>query len=206
MDEPTTEIELAIMTVRGQRVMLSGDLSVLYGVPTKVLMQAVKRNIARFPADFMFQLSSGDLEAARSQVSPPAEAEYTSSNLKSQFVISSGDGPSNLKSQFVTSSWGGRRHIPYAFTEQGIAMLSSVLRSPRAIQVNIEIMRAFVRLRRILSEHKELSRRLDELEDRYDQQFRSVFEAIRRLMAPPDPPLRNPIGFTAKFHTKDSTP
>jgi hypothetical protein len=117
-----------------------------------------------------------------------------------------GDMPNNLKSQFVISSWGGRRYAPYAFTEQGIAMLSSVLRSPRAIQVNIEIMRAFVRLRRILSEHKELSRRLDELEDRYDEQFRSVFEAIRRLMAPPEPAARNPIGFTAKIPIKDKTP
>jgi hypothetical protein len=185
------EIELSILTLRGQRVMLSDDLARLYGVEPRVLMQAVKRNIARFPEDFMFQPNSGDLEAARSQVSPPAEAERASGDLKSQIVI---------------SSWGGRRYAPYAFTEQGIAMLSSVLRSPRAIQVNIEIMRAFVRLRRILSEHKELSRRLDELENRYDQQFRSVFEAIRQLMAPPNSPARNAIGFTAKFPIKDNTP
>jgi hypothetical protein len=189
MDEPMTEIELAILTVRGQRVMLSDDLARLYGVEPRVLMQAVKRNIARFPADFMFQPDFGDMP----------------NNLKSQFVISSLDESDDLKSQIVTSRWGGRRHAPYAFTEQGIAMLSSVLRSPRAIQVNIEIMRAFVRLRRILSEHKELSRRIDELEDRYDEQFRSVFEAIRQLMAPPEHAARNPIGFTARIPIKDST-
>lgn len=102
----------------------------------------------------------------------------------------------NLKSQNVTSSWGGARKPPHAFTEQGIAMLSSVLRSPQAVQVNIEIMRAFVRLRRLLGEHRELSRRLDELESRYDQQFRSVFTAIRQLMEPPVSP-KNPIGFIA---------
>ncbi|MEK7476355.1 MAG: ORF6N domain-containing protein [Candidatus Coatesbacteria bacterium] len=101
----------------------------------------------------------------------------------------------NLKSQFVTSSWGGlRRATPYAFTEQGVAMLSSVLRSPRAVAVNIEIMRAFVRLRQILSTNKDLARRLDELEGKYDSQFRAVFEAIRQLMAPPDSKRRQ-IGF-----------
>lgn len=183
------EIELAIMTLRGQRVMLSSDLAALYEVPVKVLMQAVKRNIARFPMDFMFQLSSDDLEAMRLQ---SASAQ-------------TGEMPNDLKSQIVISSWGGTRKLPYAFTEQGIAMLSSVLRSPRAIQVNIEIMRAFVRLRRILSEHKELSRRIDELENRYDEKFRSVFEAIRCLMAPPDP-SRNPIGFTAKISIKERNP
>jgi hypothetical protein len=187
MDE-TTEIELAITTVRGQRVMLSGDLAALYEVPARVLMQAVKRNIDRFPEDFMFQLSFDDIKSLRPQTSS----------------TKTGDVPNDLKSQFVISSWGGTRKPPHAFTEQGIAMLSSVLRSPRAIQVNIEIMRAFVRLRRILGEHKELSRRIDELENRYDEKFRSVFEAIRCLMAPPDP-SRNPIGFTAKISIKERT-
>ncbi|MDR0379663.1 MAG: ORF6N domain-containing protein [Candidatus Accumulibacter sp.] len=166
---------------------MSHDLARLYGVEPRVLMQAVKRNIARFPADFMFHLSSGDQETLRSHTSFPVEAR---------------PAPDDLKSQIVISSWGGRRYAPYAFTEQGIAMLSSVLRSSRAIQVNIEIMRAFVRLRRILSEHKELSQRLDELESRYDSQFRSVFEAIRQLMTPPDP-VKNPIGFTAKIPDKE---
>ena len=177
------EIELAITTLRGQRVMLSGDLAALYEVPVKVLMQAVKRNIDRFPEDFMFQLGQEEWE-----------------RLRSQFVTSNLPDPVEQK-----SGRGGQRYAPYAFTEQGIAMLSSVLRSPRAIQVNIEIMRAFVRLRRILSEHKELSRRIDELENRYDEKFRSVFEAIRCLMAPPDP-SRNPIGFTAKISIKERNP
>ncbi|MBW7902309.1 MAG: ORF6N domain-containing protein [Rhodocyclaceae bacterium] len=162
------EIELAIVHLRGQRALLSTDLAGMYEVEPRALMQAVKRNSARFPDDFMFQLTT--------------------------------DEWSNLKSQSVTSSWGGVRTPPYAFTEQGVAMLSSVLRSERAIRVNIEIMRAFVRLRRMLSEHQELSRRIDELEGRYDQQFRSVFDAIRQLMTPPASP-KNPIGFTADIAT-----
>ena len=143
--------------------MLSIDLAALYDVPVKALVQAVKRNRSRFPADFMFQLS---------------EREFA-----------------NLKSQFVTSSWGGlRRARPYAFTEQGVAMLSSVLRSRRAVRVNLEIMRAFVRLRRLIARHADLERRLAELERRYDGQFRVVFDAIRELMATP-PIIRRRIGF-----------
>jgi hypothetical protein len=145
--------------------MLSTDLAELYEVAPRVLVQAVKRNRERFPADFMFQLS---------------RAEYT-----------------NLKSHFVTSTWGGaRRATPYAFTEQGVAMLSSVLRSPRAVQVNIAIMRAFVKLREILASHRDLARRLDEMESRYDAQFKVVFDAIRGLMTPPEKP-RHRIGFGA---------
>ena len=129
-------------------------------------MQAVKRNIARFPVDFMFQLNRKEFQ--------------------------------NLKSQFVISSWGGlRRSTPYAFTEQGVAMLSSVLRSQRAISVNIQIMRAFVHLRRILESHAELARKLYALEKKYNSQFKVVFDAIRELMAPPAP-TRRPIGFTPK--------
>jgi hypothetical protein len=143
--------------------MLSTDLAELYEVAPRVLVQAVKRNRERFPADFMFQLS---------------RAEYT-----------------NLKSHFVISTWGGaRRATPYAFTEQGVAMLSSVLRSPRAVQVNIAIMRAFVKLREILASHRDLARRLDEMESRYDTQFKVVFDAIRGLMTPPEKPRRR-IGF-----------
>ena len=172
------EIELAILTLRGQRVLLSNELAKLYGVEPRNLMQAVKRNIARFPEDFMFKLSAEEWRVVMAE------------DLKSQFVISSDMEPANLKSQIVTSSntrskHGGVRHAPYAFTEQGVAMLSSVLRSPEAVQANIEIMRAFVRLRRILSEHQELARRIDEREGRYDQQFRSVFDAIRQVMSPP---------------------
>ena len=154
-------IEHAIVLIRGHKVMLDADLAGLYGVPTKVFNQAVKRNIDRFPEDFMFQLTPEEFENLRLQC-----------------------GASSLRSQFVTSSWGGRRYRPRAFTEQGVAMLSSVLRSPRAVQVNIEIMRAFVRLRQMLAEHKELARRLDELEEKYDAQFKGVFDAIRQLMAP----------------------
>jgi len=156
-------VEQQILLVRGHKVMLSGDLAALYEVGPKVLNQAVKRNLERFPDDFMFQLT---------------QEEYD-----------------NLKSQFVTSSWGGaRRASPYAFTEQGVAMLSSVLHSPRAIQVNIAVMRAFVKLRDILSSNRELSRKLDAMEKKYDVQFRAVFDAIRELMKPPEKP-RPKIGF-----------
>jgi hypothetical protein len=158
-------IEQRIFLLRGQKVMLSTHLAELYEVEPRVLVQAVKRNVERFPSDFMFQLSA------------------------KEFRI--------LKSQFVISSWGGmRRARPYAFTEQGVAMLSSVLNSKRAIKVNIEIMRAFVRLRQLLASHKHLSRRLDELEKKYDKQFKLVFDAIRELMAPPEP-KKQPIGFLA---------
>jgi hypothetical protein len=160
---PVERIERSILLIRGQKVMLSTDLAELYQVEPRVLVQSVKRNLARFPQDFMFQLT---------------EEEY-----------------SNLKSQIVISSWGGlRRARPYAFTEQGVAMLSSVLRSKRAVQVNIEIMRAFVRLRRILASHADLARKLEALEKKYDTQFKVVFDAIRELMRPPEPKKR-PIGF-----------
>jgi hypothetical protein len=160
---PAERIEHAILLIRGQKVMLSADLAALYDVPVKVLNQAVKRNIERFPADFVFQLTRQEF--------------------------------GNLKSQFVTSSWGGaRRATPYAFTEQGVAMLSSVLKSPRAVQVNVEIMRAFVRLRQILATHAGLARKLAALESKYDEQFRAVFEAIRELMTPPQPKKKR-IGF-----------
>ena len=160
---PVDRIEKIILLVRGQKVILDADLAGLYGVETRVLVQAVKRNLERFPEDFMFQLS------------------------REEFAV--------LRSQSVTSSdWGGRRYPPYAFTEQGVAMLSSVLRSRRAVQVNIEIMRAFIRLRQMLASHAELARKLDALEKKYDAQFKDVFEAIRQLMAPPEP-KRRAIGF-----------
>src|SRR5439155_24184055 len=157
-------IERAILVARGQKVMLDADLAALYRVPTKVLIQAVKRNSARFPKDFMFRLT----------------AEETV----------------RLRSQFVTSNVGrgGRRYLPYAFTEHGVAMLSSVLRSPRAIQANIAIMRAFVRLRALLTSNEALARKLDALEKKYDAQFKVVFDAIRQLMSPPAAGRRT-IGF-----------
>jgi ORF6N domain len=158
-----TKIERRIRDLRGQKVLLDSDLAVLYEVPVKALNQAVKRNAARFPADFMFPLTPEEF--------------------------------SPLKSQLVTSSWGGRRRPPYAFTEQGVAMLSSVLRSRRAVGVNIEIMRAFVRLRQVSFDHKQLSRRLDLLEATSEGQFRAVFKAIRELMPPADKKKTRAIGF-----------
>ncbi len=160
----STLIENRILIVRGHRVMLSTDLAKLYGVEPRVLVQAVKRNIDRFPEDFMFQLSAEEFQI--------------------------------LKSQFVISSWGGaRRARPYAFTEQGVAMLSSVLRSKRAVHVNIAIMRAFVRLREILAGHRELARKLADMEKKYDAQFKIVFDAIRQLMEPPLLVDKKQIGF-----------
>ena len=163
---PAAFIESRIFSIRGQKVMLSPHLAELYEVEPRVLVQAVKRNLERFPGDFMFQLST---------------EEYA-----------------DLKSQIVISSWGGsRRATPYAFTEQGVAMLSSVLRSERAIIVNIEIMRAFVRLRQMLTSNADLARKLELLEKKYDLRFKAVFDAIRELMEPAEPKKKRPIGFAS---------
>ena len=162
-------IEKAILLIRGHKVMLDRDLAELYGVPAKRLNEQVRRNLARFPDDFMFQLTDTETGA--------------------------------LRSQFATSNKvrGGRRYLPYAFTEQGVAMLSSVLNSHRAVEVNIAIMRAFVRLREILSTHKDLARKLEDHERKlgqHDEKFQIVFEAIRQLMAPPSPAQKKQrIGF-----------
>jgi hypothetical protein len=155
-------VEKMIYLVRGQKVMLDEELAQLYGVDTRALNRAVRRNGKRFPVDFAFLLT---------------RQEVTS-----------------LKYQIGTSSWGGRRKLPMVFTEQGVAMLSSVLNSERAVRVNIEIVRTFVRLRQLLSSHADLARKLEELEKKYDAQFRVVFDAIRQLMAPP-PATRKSIGF-----------
>jgi len=162
---PAVLIERKIYFIRGLKVMLSTDLADLYGVESRVLVQAVKRNSERFPEDFMFQLTNQEI--------------------------------ANLKSQFVISSWGGRRAAPYAFTEQGVAMLSGVLNSKRAVQVNIAIMRAFVKLREMISSNKELAKKLIELEKKYDMQFKVVFDAIRELMKHPEPKEKK-IGFIVK--------
>ena len=159
---PAERIERSILLIRGEKVLLDRDLADLYQVETRVLIQAVKRNIGRFPTDFMFQLSTKELERWRSQ-----------------FVMSN------------HAAKMGLRRRPYAFTEQGVAMLSSVLHSERAVDVNIEIMRAFVRLRQMLASHEELARKLDALEKKYDAQFRVVFDAIRQLMARRRPSRRN---------------
>jgi hypothetical protein len=153
--------------------MLDTDLAELYGVTAGRLNEAVKRHRDRFPNDFLFQLTGEEFANLKRQV--------LSSNLKSHIAIS-------------RSGWGGRRRPPYAFTEQGVAMLSSVLNSPRAIRVNIEIMRAFVRLRRMLATNAGLERRLNDLEKKYDAQFKVVFDAIRQLMASP-PAATKKIGF-----------
>ncbi len=166
---PAERIEHAILVIRGQKVLLDRDLAELYGVATRVLNQAVSRNRKRFPEDFMFQLSGEEFE-----------------NWRSQFVISN----SAVKM--------GLRHRPYAFTEEGVAMLSTVLNSERAIEVNIAIMRAFVRLREIMSTHKDLARKLGDIERKlgeHDEKFVIVFEAIRQLMAPPVAPPKPRIGF-----------
>ena len=161
---PNEVVESIIIVLRGEKVILDRNIACLYEVETKMLVRAVKRNLERFPQDFMFQLT----------------IEETI----------------NLRYQIGTSSWGGSRYRPYAFTEQGVAMLSGVLRSERAVQVNVEIMRTFVRLRRLAASREDLARKVDALEEKYDDQFRVVFDALRELMAAPEPSER-PIGFEA---------
>lgn len=159
-------IETHIFMIRGQKVMVDADLADLYRVPTKVFNQAVKRNLKRFPKDFMFRLTAKEMKILRSQI--------------------------------VTSSWGGRRTLPYAFTEQGVAMLSSVLNSDRAVLVNIAIMRAFVKLREILTTHRELAEKIADLEKKYrqhDDKIQAVFDAIRELLEPPQVSPKRRIGF-----------
>jgi ORF6N domain len=164
---PVEKIEKAIYLIRGEKVMLDLDLALLYGVETKELNRAVKRNLQRFPSDFMFQLTSEEAELLRCQIGT------------------------------LKKGRGGRRYLPYVFTEQGVAMLSSVLNSERAILVNIEIMREFVKLRQMLASNVELSRRLEELESKYNKQFRVVFDAIRQLMETPAR-KRKEIGFRSR--------
>jgi hypothetical protein len=175
--------------VRGEKALLDSDLAALYGVSTKVLNQAVKRNAARFPEDFMFQLTADEWE-----------------RLRSQIVILSKE-PDRNRSQIVTGSrtHRGPSFRPYAFTEQGVAMLSSVLRSPRAVEVNIAIMRTFVQLRRLMDSNRDLARRIEALEKRYDEQFATVFDAIKRLIADDESRKTKPkrrIGFLAEPRAK----
>jgi hypothetical protein len=173
---PAAQVDRSILVIRGQKVLLDEQLARFYGVETGRLMEQVKRNLARFPEDFMFRITSEEWTVLRSQIA------ISKSDLR-----------------------GGRRYAPYAFTEQGVAMLSSVLRSKRAIEVNVQIMRAFVRLRQLLSVHKELAERLARLEEQMrrrdqsvDQQFRQIFALLDQLFNPPDPP-RKPIGFTSEM-------
>ena len=165
---PQEVVEARILVIRGQKVMLDRDLAQLYGVSTGRFNEQVKRNIKRFPEDFMFQLTKDELEI--------------------------------LISQFATSRWGGIRKLPYAFTEQGVAMLSSVLNSERAIQVNIAIMRTFVKLKRVFDTHKELAEKLKEIErevSKHSKLIIEIFEIIKQLIPPPLPPPKpeKPLGF-----------
>jgi len=165
---PIDVIEKRILFINGQKVLLDSDLAALYGVTTKRLNEQVRRNLKRFPVDFMYQLSQEEFES--------------------------------LRSHFATlnkSRGKHRKYLPYVFTEQGIAMLSSVLNSERAVEVNIQIMRTFVKLRELMSTHKDLARKLSELEKKYDGQFQIVFEAIRQLIEVEGKPKRK-IGFIAK--------
>ena len=159
----TEIIGTKIFVIRGKRVMLDSDLALLYGVKTKRLNEQVARNRKRFPEDFMFQLTEGEIIF--------------------------------LRSHFAASSWGGRRYLPYVFTQEGIAMLSSVLNSECAIMANIQIMRAFLMLRRTALAYEGLKRKIDEMEKKYDGNFRVVFEALKQLLEPPPLPEKPPIGF-----------
>lgn len=193
---PAERIERRVLLLRGEKVILDVHLAELYEVSTKALNQAVKRNPERFPSDFLFKLT-------------PQETDLV---LKSQIVTSNAENDGKLfvtsnilRSQSVTSKrvgTGGRRYSPYAFTEQGVAMLSSVLRSPRAVAVNIEIMRTFVRLRQMIAGHADLARKLKAMEKKYDAQFKVVFDAIRELMTPPTADEVREMG----FHTTLKTP
>ncbi len=163
---PVEMIERKIYLIRGDKVLLDGDLAELYGVEVKRLKRQVRRNLTRFPEDFMFELRKEEYDSLRSHFGTLKRGEHT-------------------------------KYLPYAFTEQGVAMLSSVLNSERAIHVNIAIMRAFVKLREMLATHKDLARKLNEMENKYDAQFKVVFDAIRQLMTPPEPKKRK-IGFIVR--------
>ena len=160
---PSERIISKIFLIRGRKVMIDQDLAELYVVETKALNLAVKRNLARFPSDFMFQLS---------------EKEFK-----------------NLRSQIETSRWGGRRYVPYAFTEQGVAMLSSILNSDRAIQVNIQVIRTFTKLRELLATNKELRVKIENMEKKYDAELRQVFDVLKQLLIQESKP-KGQIGFT----------
>jgi len=170
---PVERIEGAILEIRGERVMLDADLAVIYGVTTKALVQAVKRNLDRFPAGFMFQLTPDEF--------------------------------SNLRSQIVTSSWGGRRYPPYAFTEHGAVMLAALLKSKRAIEVSVFVVKAFIRMRRMLADQRQFALKLAEIESKlsaHDQSIKVVFDAVRKLMEKPKPEPVAKIG----FHVREPTP
>ena len=165
---PVERIERAIILVRSEKVMLDSELAEIYGVTTKRLNEQVRRNLKRFPSDFMFQLTAEEAESLRSQIATSKERR------------------------------GGRRYLPYAFTEHGALMLANVLNSERAAQTSVMVVRAFVRLRQLVATNAELARKLEALENKYDAQFKVVFDAIRQLMSPPANPKRE-IGFHVKY-------
>jgi hypothetical protein len=181
-----------VFFVRGEKVMLDADLAMLYGVTTKALNQAVRRNLSRFPDDFMFRLSKNGADSMRLQIVTPSESD-TAIRSRSQIVTTS-KGHSAMRSQFVTASRRNIGALPYAFTEQGVAMPSSVLRSTRAVEVNIAIMRTFVQLRRLMDSNADLARKIENLEKKYDEKFATVFAAIKQLITSPEP-AKKQIGF-----------
>ena len=182
-----------VFLVRGEKVLLDTDLADLYGVEARVLNQSVARNRTRFPEDFMFQLTTEEWTALKSQI---VTTSAPKGGKSSQTVTSSLPG-TDLTSQIVMSNTrGGRRTLPYAFTEQGVAMLSSVLRSQRAVEVNIAIMRTFVQLRRLMDSNRDLRLRIEAMETRYDEQFSQVFDAIKQLITEDKTrKAKPPIGF-----------
>ena len=203
---PIESIQQKIYYIRGEKVMLDRDLAVLYGVELRTLNQAVKRNKKRFPNDFMFQLNKKEYEILKFHFGTSSysgdflrfQNGTLDRSLKSQ-IVTSRSSDKSLRSQFVILEKGpGRgkypKYLPYAFTEQGVAMLSSVLNSERAIQVNIQIMRTFTKLRKLLATHKELKEKIERMEKKYDKQFRVVFEAIKMLIKEDEKPKKK-IGF-----------
>ncbi len=175
---PSEKIINKIYLIRNKKIMFDKDLAKLYDVKTKALKQQVKRNLDRFPEDFMFELS---------------EKEFK--NWKNKILDQNN---SSLRSQIVTSKRGGSRYLPYVFTEQGVAMLSSVLKSKKAIQVNIQIIRTFTKLREILLTHKELRKKIEEMETKYDQKFKTIFEVIKKIIQEKSCSPQKEIGFKIK--------
>lgn len=173
---PIERIEQKILVIRGERVMVDSDLAAIYGVETKMFTRAVRRNLLRFPDDFMFQLTSEEYAALRRQIG--------ASNTE------------DLKLQNATAKQGrgGRRYLPYAFTEHGALMAANVLNSGRAVEASVQVVRAFVRMRNLLASNAELAKKVEALESKYDSQFKSIFDAIKKLMMPPDKP-KGGIGF-----------
>ena len=180
-----------VIRLRRENVILDSDIAELYGVETKRLNEAVKRNIERFPADFMFQLTEEEIENLRSQF---VTSSFGADSSRSQIATLNAE-PNSLRSQIATSKGrGGRTYLPYAFTEQGVAMLSSVLRSPRAVEVNIAIMRTFVQLRSLMQSNNLLAEKIEKLEEKYDQNFQIVFDAIKQLITADNHPTKE-LGF-----------